>query len=341
MIIFRADGNAEIGSGHIIRCLSIADAARDLGEECIFISSSDAMNAVIQRSGYETICMQTDYRDLDSEDILAQLKKFDAPTVFVDSYYASAKYLITIKKFCSSVGRKLIYIDDIKKFAYPCDVLVNYQIHASQKEYNNIYTGNKAPTFLLGTSYAPLRKQFLASEPRSIREKGNSILVSTGGSDPANITVELIRFAKKSTKTFHFIIGAVNAHKSEIIKEAQGATNLVFHENVRNMAKLMMTCDVAISAAGSTLYELCATQTPTLTYTIAKNQIPIAEGFSSRGIIKNCGDVGLCGSKQIATAMIKEAIDLCNDYPKRRHLSSIMGVVTDGNGAKRIAEQVL
>lgn len=74
MIVFRADGNSEIGSGHVMRCLSIAEVARDLGEECIFITSSDDMTSVIKGKSFDNIVLNTDYREMESEGILLALR---------------------------------------------------------------------------------------------------------------------------------------------------------------------------------------------------------------------------------------------------------------------------
>lgn len=116
--------------------------------------------------------------------------------------------------------------------------------------------------------------------------------------------------------------------------------NIVIHENVVRMDELMYTCDVAVSAAESTLYELCATRTPTITYVIADNQIPAAEEFYARGIMKNCGDIREMGTKKLAKRLIQEVTMLAGDIDERKRISGLMGEVVDGNGAKRIWKSV-
>jgi len=341
MILFRADGNSQIGAGHIMRCLSIAEAARELGEESIFITASDDMAPIIKEKSFDNIILNSDYRDMESEDIISILEKYTRPIVVVDSYYVSSKYLELLKAFCEKNEGELVYIDDVKKYAYPCNVLINYQIHGLIDEYNNIYGAAKKPNFIIGTKYVPLRKEFLSLAERKVKRQANHIIVTTGGSDPEHLTKELVKLAKTINKTFHFVIGAVNADKSLIEHEAALCININVHVNVTNMSELMQNCDVAISASGSTLYELCATQTPSITFVLAENQISIAEGFSSKGIIYNCGDVRTLGVHVLAEQLMNEALLLCEDYEKRCLLANTMRTVVDGFGANRIIEEVL
>lgn len=340
MIFFRTDGNSQIGAGHIMRCLSIAEMARENGKKCIFITASDDMTSVIKDKLFDNIVLKSDFRNMESENIIPILREYTNPTIIVDSYYVSKAYLKSIKRYCEENGGKLIYIDDIKKYAYPCNVLINYQIHGSIGEYNSIYEDEEKPKFIVGTNYVPLRKEFLSSINRNINEKADNIIVTTGGSDPEHLTIELVKIAKNINKTFHFVIGAVNADRNLIEQEAENCTNINIHINVTNISEIMHNCDVAISAAGSTLYELCATQTPTVTFVLAENQVPIAEGFSDKGIIYNCGDVRKLGANILAEQLMKEALLLCENYDRRCLLAKEMKNVVDGYGADRILKEI-
>lgn len=341
MIIFRADGNSQIGSGHIMRCLAIAEAAKDRGEECTFITASDDMASVIKSKSFDNLVLNTDYRDMESEDIIPVLKAFSASTVVVDSYYVSEKYLKILKDYCKEHGGKLIYLDDIKKFAYPCNLLINYQIHARIDEYNRIYEKEQRPEYFVGTNYVPLRKEFVSLPNRKVKERADSVFVTTGGSDSQHLAMELVKIAKQSDKTFHFVIGAVNKDKKLIEREAENCPNIHLHVNAKNMSELMQMCDVAISASGSTLYELCATQIPSVTFVVADNQSLIAEGFSSKDIIHNCGDVRELGSQKLAKLLIQEALMLCDNYDRRCMLSETMKSVVDGFGVSRILNAIM
>ncbi|MCM1118713.1 MAG: UDP-2,4-diacetamido-2,4,6-trideoxy-beta-L-altropyranose hydrolase [bacterium] len=340
MVIFRADGNAEVGSGHVMRCLSIADAARQVGEECIFVTASDDFADIIAARGHGNHILHTDYRDMESEEFLPALSPYRLSTLFVDSYFVSVGYLSKLAERCRERGIRLVYIDDVLAMPYPCDVLVNYNIYAKANVYENLYAGRRMPELLLGTAYAPLRAEFGKLPCRAVRDRAESILISTGGADPKHMAVELVRAARGQDYLFHVVVGSMNRDREAIRSLAAGCGNIILHENVTAMSALMQTCDLAISAAGSTLYELCATQTPTVTYVLADNQMPGAEGFASRGIMRSCGDVRDMGSRELAESLICKALELAGDTAERRRMAQAMRTVVDGQGAGRIIGRV-
>lgn len=346
-IMFRADANPSIGFGHIMRCLSIADAVASLHQEVLFIFADNAVQELVADRGYPSIVLGTSYRDLEGEaekisSIIAE-KKPDA--LVVDSYFVTERYLKALLDTCRSAGCRLVYMDDVLAFPYPCDVLLNYNIYALDADYKGLYQGaEEVPAFLLGTEFAPLRREFQNLPPRMVRRQGRDILISTGGSDCEHITLALIEEIRKRAVgelTFHLIIGAMNEDKELISDMAMACPNIVLHENVKNMSALMQACDVAISAAGSTLYELCATQTPTITYILADNQIPGAKSFENHGVLQCAGDVRLLGTQKLAERLLESAVELCGDYSKRCQIAEKMSKVVDGRGAKRIAEKLL
>lgn len=361
-IIFRADGNKYVGAGHVMRCLSIADAAVRMGKKCLFLTASADFLKTIEAHGHEAEVLHSDFRDLESEDVERIFRKYHPERFFVDSYYATAAYLGNIHRLCKKHGCTLIFLDDVQAFPYPCDVLVNYNIYASEGEYRNSYRdlyrnlyrdlyrdkdlpendSAVLPRLLLGTEYAPLRAEFMNLPKRIVRREAKHILVSTGGADTEHLTVSLaeaagtVKFQEDAGLTFHFVVGAMNPDRELIRRMAEGFANIVIHENVTEMAELMQSCDMAISAAGSTLYELCATQTPTVTYVLADNQRAGAAGFCDLGIMENCGDVRKLGRKELARLLVCEVVSLAKDYQKRMKIAAKMRDVVDGKGAERI-----
>lgn len=340
MILFRADGNSAVGSGHVMRCLSIADAAKQLGEKCIFVTAADDFEAHITSRGHEVQVLGTDYTDMEAEDMPAILETYKPSVLFVDSYFVTDKYLSSLQEYCKEHEIMLAYLDDVLAFPYPCDILINYNIYGKEEDYINLYEGLQIPRLLLGTTYAPLRIEFQDRTTRVARREADSVLVSTGGADAEHLGVELLKRAMQYPYTFHFIVGAMNPDKDKIRELAAAADNIVLHEGVTSMAPLMKACDVAISAAGSTLYELCATQTPTITYILADNQIPGAEAFSAKEVMRNCGDVRILGREKLAEKLLEEAEALMNNYEDRVQISQNMQIIVDGNGAGRMIKEV-
>lgn len=351
-ILFRADGNSSVGSGHVMRCLSIADSARVMGYHCFFVTADASFTELIKEKKHENCVLHTDYKKLGEElgVFLHMIEDVQPEMLFIDSYYVDAQYLKTIWELCQRMASKLIYVDDILAFAYPVDILVNYNIYGPDKAkvYKELYedAGMRLPQFLLGTAYAPLRLEFQGLPEREVRREAFNILISTGGSDCEHIGLALANYIiskgeKLKNFTFHFIVGAMNEDVEELKRLALFSQQIKFYFNVPNIQEIMLNSDVAISAAGSTLYELCATQTPTLTYVLADNQVLGAEGFCKHNILKNCGDVRKLGAKRLSRRLIEEAVRLAADYESRSIIAAKMRTVVDGIGAVRIIERVM
>lgn len=345
MILFRADGNKYIGSGHVMRCLSIADYAKSNGERCIFLMASGDLKEAVDNHGHQAVVYDTDYKDMTADIALTGkwIKDYRPEILFVDSYFVSEEYLRALKQICAGEGTKLVYIDDLLKFPYPCDVLLNYNIYALDRKsaYCGMYQESDVPNMLLGPSYAPLRNEFRDTGDRKVKINAENILVSTGGADSEHIALELAKrivCCRDDLKglQFHFVLGPMNRDADMIHALGESSPLLVVHSNVRMMSKLMQMCDLAVSAAGSTLYELCATQTPTITYILADNQIPGAEGFERHGIMRCIGDLRRLGADCLADLLIKESVALANNYEERRRIAARQRDVVDGRGAERI-----
>ncbi len=348
MIFFRADGNPEIGAGHVMRCLAIANAGRALGEECLFVTAEPHFYDVITKNGHENKVLKTDYRNMPAElEMLEELvDQYRPSALFVDSYYVSAMYLEMLWKYCKACGCRLIYIDDVFQFAYPCDILLNYNIYGPEMDYESLYREHNVvlPKLLLGSGYAPLRAEFRHLAKRVVRKDAKNILVSTGGADPDHIAWEMVRFiadheVRIPDVCFHVIIGSMNEDRDKIENMAGCCKKIIPYYSVQYMQKLMSDMDVAVSAAGSTLYELCATQTPAVTYILEDNQVPGAECFRKHGILRCAGDIRE-KKAEFPGLLISETLKLAENYDERVKTAEKQRLVVDGNGAERIMKEV-
>ena len=329
MILIRADANEFIGSGHVMRCKSVASALADKGEEVAFITADHRGDSLL--GGFPSFCLNSDWLNMNDElQQLEEIIRAKKPSlILIDSYKVTEKY------FDSLYGlTKTAYIDDLNAGLWNVDCLINYNIFAQSYDYSR-YDG-KITRLLLGTSYTPLREEFRVSKPHVIREKISDVLISAGGADPAMMTEKIIgRVCPEFPEVnFHFVIGALNP-RIESIKKFSGR-NIILHVNERNMSGLMRECDVAVSAAGSTLYELCACGTPSVTYVLADNQIDAAEMFGRLGIMINAGD---CRKRDDICSVIIGALCGMNESV-RAEMSAKMQSLVDGNGAMRIADVI-
>jgi spore coat polysaccharide biosynthesis predicted glycosyltransferase SpsG len=184
-----------------------------------------------------------------------------------------------------------------------------------------------------------LRKEFQKVIPRQPAKVVEDILVTTGGTDPfdviGSLLSEVITFKEFDSIRFHAVIGPL-VPDTERLKELSKHKNIILHKNVRSMSSLMVDCDLAISAGGSTLYELCRLGLPSVSISFADNQLPAVKEFHERRIIPFCGDL---------RTDIQTTIEQCisylrhyiNDYPQRLQISHVMRTLVDGKGASRIA----
>lgn len=356
MVYIRADANPNIGMGHIMRCLSIADAFHTRGVHPVFIIADEQVLSLIRKRGYKAIVLHSNYADMKAE-----LQCWDAENIgianiiIIDSYYATPEYLKMLKTRVGDNGN-VVYLDDRAAFPYPVDILVNYNAFAKSSTYESLYSRNAEhiPQLLLGCSYTPLRRTFQGIVKKEQPEKVKNILVSTGGSDKLHLSLALEKELQdkegNDIKVYHFLLGAMNQDKAEIQRLAQGQKNLVLHENVTDMRSLLERMDLAVSAAGATLYEICACGVPVITYSIANNQIPGAEAFQSLGLAMNIGDlreanVNEIASNKLASSATRRIISAIEersiDYTWRQKVGPKMQEMIDGFGADRLVEKIL
>ena len=196
---------------------------------------------------------------------------------------------------------------------------------------------------LLGLRYAPLREEFQHIEPRENKDRVNNILVSAGGADPEGMALRIAKILVKNETysekySFHFIIGAFEPNKKEINELTFRYPWIKPHENITKMSSLMKSCDIAISAAGSTLYELCACGLPTITYILADNQKEGAISFEKNGLMINAGDVRF--DSDFDEKLFQKIVFLVSDNSFCRKVSKRQQELVDGQGAFRILDSI-
>lgn len=336
MIGIRVDGNREIATGHFMRCLSIASGIRNRGLECVFITADETGRFFLSSYGFKIICLNSQWDKLDQETdhIIEVIQLYGIDKLIVDTYYVTLDYLKALEDHT-----KVIYIDDLNLFRYPVSMMINYNIYYKIFSYEKIYQDSDTK-LLLGCRYAPLRAEFIGLKP-SFRSKVKKVLITTGGTDQFNVAGKLL---KKITLDdffrgieFHVVMGSLNRNGECLKALAEDYSSIFLHKNVRNMAKLMMSCDSAITAGGSTMYELCACGIPAITFSFADNQLYGVKGFEKEGIMAYAGDVGEDEEKCIKNLIsyLKEYID---DPDGRKEKSIEMRKKVDGKGVERIVE---
>ena len=329
-IIIRADSNEKIAGGHIMRTKSIAAALKEQGTEVVFVTADEKSKPLLD--DFKNIVLGTKYDEMDAElgkfsQIIAEIKP---DFILIDSYFVTKNYLATLKKLV-----KTAYINDVMKFPYEVDLLINYSAFLNQENYKNWQV--LAGDFLLGSAFAPLRAEF-SKNPKAKITNIKKVLITTGNSDNLGFMPSFLSLLDNELKKLEFfaISGLFNTHKNELKKLEN--ENIKVLENVENMSQIMRECDIAISAGGSTLYELAALSLPTICFKIAENQNSAA--FWGKEAMIYAGDAAADISAVISNA--KTALkELIKNPSKANELAAKAHEITDGKGAKRIAAEIL
>ncbi len=317
-ILIKTDGNSRIASGHIRRCLSIAEILKEKGASVSFWFSDEESPGILDRFTGSS----------DSFPYMMEKPAEKYEFLLLDSYSISESEFSGYRKYAAKTG----YIDDLRCFDPDVDLLINYDPDPPEDLYH-------APVKLLGTAYAPLRKQF-AGPSIEIKEKAKRILVSTGGTDPYHILTGLLNNADPSLQ-YMAVIGAVfdAGYRSELQRLAEVRKNITLCENVSDMAGLMRSCDIAVTAGGTTLYELCACGIPSIVFTMADNQLEFTESFYKRNAIWYEGDARK--DPALLTHILSRINLIISDQDSRRIKSDTAHAMVNGTGSFSIADAIL
>lgn len=328
MLFIRTDMNEVIATGHVMRCLAIADAARACGEETTFIVADEQAVALLEEKRYPCIVLHTQWDNMEEELPVLEnvITRQKAGTLLIDSYQVTRKYLRRLSELVRTV-----YLDDLNKFVYPVTALICYASYWKKFQYENIY---KDTRLFLGTEYAPLRREFYGCEKKCINATIETVLLLSGGTDPYHVLRNLLRTIDiEKYRRIEVVCGSYYSEYEELAAEHEACANIHMHKAVNNLKHYMQEADVVITAGGTTLYELCACGTPAISYAMADNQLDNVEQFRKDGIIAYAGDA----RNENVVEKVREYLGLYEDINLRRECSQKMQMLVDGKGAERIA----
>jgi len=321
-LIIRADASSRMGIGHIMRCIALAQAWQDQGGDVTFLShcdSADLKQRIIDE-GFEFInierpCPNPNDLSFTLKMLLGISHKLSGASLWLalDGYHFTPDYQKAIKE----CGCRLLVIDDMAHLDhYHADILLNQNIHASSLH----YSCDRETVKLLGCEYVLLRREFLKYEDwkREIPEKAKKILVTMGGSDPDNVTLKVLKamnILDERELEVKIVVGPSNPNIERLKKELSlSVFGFELLASVKDMPELMSWADVAISAGGSTCWELAFMGLPNVVLVLAENQKSVAERLSKAEVAVNLGwhqevshfEVGHTIKQLIETAKIRQ-----------------------------------
>lgn len=318
------EGYSYTGYGHIVRCSAIANAFIQHHVEVFFVLNGDqsALSVLKNHTVYLFNWLE------DKEQLLNLVSKSDLTVI--DSYLAPLDYYNLIARKVQTV----ISLDDFIRLTYPPGIVVNGTVGAEKLAYDRFQNHE----LLLGANYIILRTPFLTVPPRTAFPVSvQTILITFGGTDPNGLTRLILPLLTSKFPDIkkNVIIGSAFSDINEL--KLLGDQQTLFFQNVdaEQMKELMLTADIAVSAAGQTLNELGRTGLPVIAFKVAKNQENNLQGWMSTGFISSFIDATTEWSADEFFSLLNELMRV----EERKKRAALGQSVVDGNGVRRIAKK--
>ncbi len=337
-LLIRTDASLTMGTGHVMRCLALAQAWQDAGGgRAVFAmaETTAGIQARLAADSCEMVSVQSvagTGEDAGATSTFAQ--ELSAPWIVVDGYQFTAEYQRALK----AAGFKILFLDDYAHAThYFADAVLNQNAYAGEK----MYEARESYTrLLLGPDYCLLRREFVPWRGwrRETPALGSKVLVTMGGSDPENVTATVIEGLRTlSNVEATVVVGGSNPYFEGLQRlTAQCSDRIRLAQSVANMAELMAWADLAVSGAGSTCWEMSLLQLPMLLIDLAENQKPIARSLDRLGAAIHLGTAG----SVTATGVAERVIALLASQTERAALSQRCGKLVDGRGAERVLAEL-
>lgn len=358
-VVVRTDASVQIGTGHVMRCLTLADALKEKGAHVEFICREHKGHLIdfIEAKGFKTHQLLMAENDLgtpedarlkakknldhvdwlgttqqhDAEACKSILKKLNTDWLIVDHYAIDE----TWQKELQRTYKKLMVIDDLADRQHLCDLLLDQTYGRKQQDYQYLVPDNCQ--MLLGSQYALLRPEFAQWREYSLKRRENpefkKLLVTMGGVDQDNVTGQVLEELENCDLPLDLevtvIMGATAPHIEAVKQQAKRLPyKIEVKLNVSNMAEIMANADLAIGAAGATSWERCVLGLPSIVVVMAENQVDIANTLTEKSIAV----VSNIKSLKIAVEKVK----VMSDHDVWNMSLRAVDIV-DGLGVKRVS----
>lgn len=323
-VIIITEGYQSTGYGHITRCLSLYQAFEERNITPLMIINGD--------KGAEHFLAGLKYENfnwLDYPEVLFA-KTGNPDLIIVDSYKTDENFY----KELYPRTKILAAIDDNVRLNYKAHAVINGTIGSE----NFNYIKNNETEYLLGARYIPLRKDFRDVKERIINPEIKNVLITLGGQDIRSLTRPVLDYFIEHAPYLNYYVVAKESFNIDFKKyTSRGYVEFIFDADALKMKELMHKCDVAVSAAGQTIYELARTGTPAIAVVVADNQIKNLNGWVKNGFILE--EINWTDEKMLEK--IGSSILKLNDKAVREEKSRIGLETVDGKGAGIITDHLI
>jgi UDP-2,4-diacetamido-2,4,6-trideoxy-beta-L-altropyranose hydrolase len=352
-ILFRVDASIAIGTGHVMRCRTLASTLKKHGADIQFIIRAlpGHLEGMLTHDGFSVTLLPppspagiegNDYaawlgvsQQEDAEQTIHLLKNQKFDWLIVDHYGLDRVWETHLRPY----ARKLMVIDDLANRPHECDVLLDQNYAVDGDDRYRTWVPERCE-LLQGPRYALLRPEYAQYRKTMAPRTGDikRLFVFIGGADNANITGKVLA-ALSAAALIHLeadvVIGSSFIHKDEVTRQASARPNIHIHGPRPHLADLMAKADLAVGAGGGTTWERLCMGLPSLVMSIAENQVPACEALACSGLIRYLGDAHKLDATAIESALL-EALAV----PDQLHAlaNGNQALLVDGRGADRVAE---
>lgn len=360
-VVFRTDASLQIGSGHVVRCLTLATALAARGARCRFVCRAHQghLREAIGRQGHHAVMLplppepsapqpsgpaHADWLGVEAADdahqTLSALAGCPVDWLVVDHYALDASWEVELRGHVS----RLMVIDDLADRPHECDLVLDQTLGRNRSEY-----AGRVPSgchILAGPGYALLRPEFSEWRERSLQRRGAAtverVLVTMGGVDQPNATAEALKglcccdALRSHQVEIDVVMGATAPWLEDVRRQAASMPwPTRVHAGVANMAELMARCDLAIGAAGGTAWERCCLGLPSLLVVMADNQSVGARSLEASGAALVLGTV------DEAAAALPAAVDRVVRTAGLSAMAAAAARIVDGGGVDRVLNEMV
>lgn len=332
LAVFRADGTAHIGLGHLVRCAAFAEALEATGWDCAFaISADSAAGTAHLLSAHWPIAILADAEPQAEAASLATWHPDGCRLLVVDHYHRDEHF----ESACRGWAEQILVIDDLADRPHDCDVLIDQSPDRDARDYAGLVSAHCRISTGLG--YALLRSQFRRLRPaalarRAAADEPRRLLVSVGGTDAADLTSRVIEAAAGASLDIDVVMGSAAPHLAAVTQRAGAAgSRISVHAGVAGIGELMVAADLAVGAAGMSAWERCCLGLPSIVLVAADNQRPGARFLAAQDAALVIDDSAGPSPAAIADALRR----LLHDAGLRRGLAQRAASLCDGRGVSR------
>lgn len=363
-VVFRCDASLHMGTGHVMRCLTLADELRDRGAQCHFISREHPGHLIglIQTKGHALHVLPLDEAPTPPEDgepdslshrdwlgcsqahdthlCEAYLHGLEPDWLVVDHYALDARWENAMRRHC----RRVMVIDDLADRRHDSDLLLDQTLGRDPAAYANLVP--KGCMMVCGSSFALLRPEFANMRPHSLQRRSGidqirHLLITLGGVDRENVTCDILTHLSASELPPECRITIVMGQSApwlDLVRQTAMAMPwpVTVLAGAHNMAELMADSDLAIGAAGSTSWERCCLGLPTVQVILAENQRLAAASLASAGAV-----IQLDQGERMRAELVNIIHELGQGRPALQDLSHCASQITDGHGAAVLADLLM